>query len=134
MSEEDMHALRPGVSVEAHSAELLNRSQCELVVVTLGENGSVAFTRAGQGRAGIWAPPVFGDTVGAGDSLMAGILSRLAETGALAPGKLAGLAADPLTDILQFGAIVAGLNCQHKGCNPPTRAQVDAVLVGRHEI
>ena len=26
------------------------------------------------------------------------------------------------------GAVVAGINCGRKGCKPPTRAEVDAVL------
>jgi fructokinase len=30
--------------------------------------------------------------------------------------------------MLRFGAVVAGLNCAHKGCVPPTRPEVDAVL------
>jgi fructokinase len=33
-----------------------------------------------------------------------------------------------LTEMLRFGAVVAGLNCQHVGCVPPTRSEVDAAL------
>ncbi len=106
----------------------LSRPNCELVVVTFGEAGSRAFTRAGEARAGIYSPPVFGDTVGAGDSLMAGILTLLNEQGDLKPGRLKLLGAGKLETVLRFGAVVAGLNCAHKGCNPPTRGEVDAVL------
>jgi len=128
LSEEDMALLRPDLSIEAHAAALLERPQCELVVVTLGEKGSRAFTRSGRAEAGIWSPPVFGDTVGAGDSLMAGVLARLAERGDLVPGRLGGLDDAALIEVLRFGAVVAGLNCGQKGCKPPTRAEVDAVL------
>jgi fructokinase len=128
VSEEDLAALDAGLSIEAHAAALLARPACELVVVTLGENGSRAFTAAGQAEAGIWSPPVFGDTVGAGDSLMAGILTILAERGDLRPGRLAALDANALAEILRFGAVVAGLNCGAIGCKPPTRAAVDAAL------
>ena len=128
VSEEDLEALDAGKSIEQHAAELLARPNCELVVVTLGENGSRAFTKAGTAQAGIYAPPMFGDTVGAGDSLMAGILTWLDETGALKPGALAALDDAALATTLRFGAVVAGLNCAHKGCNPPTRSEVDAVL------
>ena len=31
----------------------------------------------------------------------------------------------------RFGAVVAGLNCQHVGCVPPTRPEVDAALARR---
>ena len=128
VSEEDLAALEAGKSIEAHAADLLARPNCELVVVTLGEGGSRAFTAAGEAQAGIYAPPVFGDTVGAGDSLMAGILTWLDETDALRPGALRALDGTALKATLRFGAVVAGLNCAEKGCRPPVRAQVDAVL------
>ncbi len=68
------------------------------------------------------------DTVGAGDSLMAGTLSWLNERDLLKPGALAGLGDAQLAEMLRFGAVVAGINCGRKGCKPPTRAEVDAVL------
>ena len=128
LSEEDLEALDSAKSVEQHAADLLARPSCELVVVTLGEKGSRAFTAAGTATAAIYAPPVFGDTVGAGDSLMAGILSWLDERDLLKPGPLARLDDAALAEMLRFGAIVAGINCGRKGCKPPTRAEVDAVL------
>ncbi|MDR3473676.1 MAG: PfkB family carbohydrate kinase [Devosia sp.] len=128
VSDEDLMSLDASLSVEQHAAQLLQRPNCELVVVTLGDKGSLAFTAAGVARAGIYAPPVFGDTVGAGDSLMAGILTTLSERGDLVPGRLTALEGDALGEVLRFGAIVAGLNCAHKGCVPPTRAEVDGIL------
>lgn len=128
LSEDDHAWLAPGSSLADYAASLLTRPHCELVVVTLGDAGSIAFSRTASAQAGIYAPPVFGDTVGAGDSLMAGILTWLHETGALRPGALGLLDAAALTTTLKFGAVVAGLNCAHKGCKPPRRAEVDAVL------
>jgi len=128
VSDEDLRSLDAGKTVEQHAAELLARPNCELVVVTLGENGSRAFTARGRAEAGIYSPAIFGDTVGAGDSLMAGVLTTLAERGDLSPDRLGELESDELEEILHFGAIVAGLNCAHKGCVPPTRAEVDEVL------
>jgi fructokinase len=131
LSEEDHAWLEPDLSIADHAQMLLDRPNCELVVVTLGEEGSRAFSNVAQGAAGIYSPPVFGDTVGAGDSLMAGILTWLHETGALKLGKLGILDQAALETTLQFGAVVAGLNCAQKGCKPPTRAEVDAVLAAR---
>ncbi len=131
LSREDLSALDASKSIEQHAQELLARPNCELVVVTLGEEGSLAFSAAGTARAGIWSPPVFGDTVGAGDSLMAGILTWLDEQGRLTKGQLGGLDSAALETMLRFGAVVAGLNCGEKGCKPPTRAEVDAVLAAR---
>ncbi|MGV8834157.1 MAG: PfkB family carbohydrate kinase [Devosia sp.] len=128
LSEEDLQSLDSTKSIEQHAADLLARPNCELVVVTLGDKGSRAFTVAGTATAAIYAPPVFGDTVGAGDSLMAGILSWLNERYLLKPGSLGGLDDASLAEMLRFGAVVAGINCGRKGCKPPTRAEVDAVL------
>lgn len=128
LSEEDHDWLKPGISIEDHAAELLARPRCELVVVTLGEEGSRAFSRSGSATAPIHRPAVFGDTVGAGDSLMAGILTWLNEAGALRPGGLAALKGEQLAQMLRFGAVVAGINCGRKGCQPPSRGEVDAVL------
>ena len=127
-SEEDLALLDPALSIERHAEHLLDRPHCELVVVTLGEKGSLAFTKAGRARTGIWSPPQFGDTVGAGDSLMAGILTALQDRGDLQRGRLTALTDEALGEILRFGAVVAGINCGRKGCNPPTRAEVEAVL------
>lgn len=130
VSKEDLEWLDPDQTIEQHAAALLARPKCELVVVTLGDEGSRAFTASGSAGAGIYAPPVFGDTVGAGDSLMAGILTILHEEGNLEPGRLGQLGEDVLARMLRFGAVVAGLNCAQRGCKPPTRAEVDAVLGG----
>jgi fructokinase len=46
----------------------------------------------------------------------------------LRAGGLSALGSADLEDILRFGAAVAGINCGRKGCQPPTRAEVDAVL------
>jgi fructokinase len=134
VSKEDLEALEADKNLEQHAAELLARPACELVVVTLGEAGSRAFTAAGEATAGIYSPPVFGDTVGAGDSLMAGILTTLSERGDLKPGELGALETKALEKVLTFGAVVAGLNCAHKGCVPPTRAEVDAVLNASEQV
>lgn len=128
LSDEDLMALDRTMSLEDHAAALLARPNCELVVITLGENGSRAFTRAGTGQADIYTPKSFGDTVGAGDSLMAGILSFLSDNALLAPGRLGQIDGSVLDRMLHFGAVVAGLNCGHQGCEPPSRAEVQAVL------
>ena len=115
--------------IKKHAFDILSRRNAELVVITFGEDGSRAIARdGGDVEVAVYAPPVFVDTVGAGDSLMAGILTWLSEQGRLTPGKMRSLTNDELEQMLRFGAVVAGLNCGQKGCNPPSRAEVDAVL------
>lgn len=128
LSEEDLEALAPGCAPEAQAAALLERPNCRLVVVTRGAEGSLAFSRVAAARAGIFPAAPGGDNVGAGDTLMAGILTWLADAGALAPARLAALDAEALGAMLWFGAVAAGLNCSRLGANPPSRAEVEAVL------
>lgn len=131
LSIEDLDRLDSTTGIEDHARAFLAKPNCRLFVVTLGEDGSRAFTRSGEARAGIHRPAVFGDTVGAGDSLMAGILTWLDREGLLTPDALAGLDADALSEMLRFGAVAAGLNCGHKGCQPPRLDEVEAVLARR---
>jgi len=128
MSEEDLGYLDAGKSVEQHADELLALPNCKLVVVTLGAEGSLAFTKVANVRSPIYPATQGGDNVGAGDTLMAGILTWLADHDALAPYALSKLDAAALKNMLWFGAVAAGINCSRVGANPPTRAEVDAVL------
>ena len=126
----ELDAARTEELVEKYVADFLARPNLELVIVTFGEDGSRAFTRTGRAQAPIYSPPVFGDTVGAGDTLMAAVLTWLAEKGALATGRLAALDDTALAQMLRFGAVAAGLNCGEIGCHPPTRDRVDAIIAG----
>ena len=114
--------------VEKYVADFLARPTVELVIITFGDEGSRAFTRSGSARQGIFEAVPFGDTVGAGDTLMAAVLTQLNDQGNLKPGKLAAMNDAALTQMLRFGAVAAGLNCTFVGCHPPTRAEVEAVL------
>lgn len=115
--------------IEKYTKDFLARGNCELVLVTQGEEGSRAFTRGAAASAAAYRPRTMGDTVGAGDTFMAAVLTLLSEQGNLAAGKLGQLDMGSLQTLLRFGAIAAGLNCAHVGCRPPTRAEVDAILV-----
>ena len=122
-TEEEIEAM-----VRKYADQFLRRPNIGLVIVTFGDAGSRAFTLAGSAKAGIFPAKPFGDTVGAGDTLMAGVLTWLNERGALKPGLLGTLDSAALGEMLRFGAMVAGLNCRHFGCVPPIRGEVDAAL------
>ena len=128
MSEEDLETLEPGRSIEDQVEEMLIGPSCKLVVVTFGANGSRAFTKHARARSPISPATPGGDNVGAGDTLMAGILTWLRDHDALTPDRLAALTEAELKAMLWFGAVAAGINCSRVGANPPTRAEVDAVL------
>lgn len=131
ISSEDLEYLYGRTDYVALARDLLKRPSCRLVVVTLAEKGSLAVTAAGEGKAGIYqlpTPEAGADTVGAGDTLMAGILTWLDQQKALAPDKLGALDGAALDAMLRFGSVAAGINCSRVGANPPTRAEVEAVL------
>ena len=131
LSHEDLDYLEKGKPIEAHAAALLERSNCKLVVITRATDGSVAFTRDARASSPIYPAKKGGDNVGAGDTLMAGMLSWLRDHRALSPEKLGKLSADQLMSMLWFGAVAAGINCCRVGANPPTRAEVEAIVAKR---
>jgi len=128
LSEEDVHTLDPNISLEGFAAELLRKPNCSLAIITLGAEGSLAFNAMGSVRSPIYPATPGGDNVGAGDTLMAGVLTWLRDRNALAPDDLAQLDAVALQQMLWFGAVAAGINCSRVGANPPTRNEVEAVL------
>ncbi|MEP7240833.1 MAG: carbohydrate kinase [Devosia sp.] len=130
-SEEDLETLAPGLSIEAQVADFLKLPECSLVVITLGANGSMAFSRSGRVSGPIYPATPGGDNVGAGDTLMAGVLTWLSDHEVLAPEPMGALGDDALRQMLWFGAVAAGINCSRVGANPPTRLEVDAVLATR---
>jgi fructokinase len=127
-SEEDLETLDPGQSIEAQAAGFLKLPHCRLVVVTLGANGSMAFTKATSVRSPIFPATPGGDNVGAGDTLMAGILSWLGDNDMLGAEAMGLLNEEQLKQMLWFGAVAAGINCSRVGANPPTRGEVEAAL------
>ncbi len=127
-SEEDLETLAPGQSIEAQAAGFLKLPHCRLVVVTMGAKGSMAFTRGASVRSPIFPATPGGDNVGAGDTLMAGILTWLGDNNALKPEAMGALNEEQLRQMLWFGAVAAGINCSRVGANPPTRAEVEAAL------
>ena len=128
VSHEDLDYLEKGKPLEAHAAALLARPNVKLVVITRAMDGSIAFTREARADVPIYPARKGGDNVGAGDTLMAGILTWLRDHRSLAPAKLAALSGAQLEAMLWFGAVAAGINCGRMGANPPTRVEVEKAL------
>ncbi|MEI8178918.1 carbohydrate kinase [Aestuariivirga sp.] len=90
----------------------------EVVVVTRGGKGVEAFTA--QGSMSMAAQKVkVADTVGAGDTFTAGLLTALRAMKLLDKKKLSVLAADDLALALGFAAKAAAITCSRPGANPP---------------
>jgi fructokinase len=66
------------------------------------------------------------DTVGAGDSLAAGLFSGLLAAGVTGRAALEALSDDDLLALVDDAALVAALNCTRVGADPPTAAELAA--------
>ena len=97
------------------------------VVLTRGADGLVAHTRA-AGRVAVPAEPAgpVVDTIGAGDTAHAALLSWFAEHGLLDPRSVAALDADGWRAALGRAARAAGIVVARRGADPPTRDELAA--------
>lgn len=130
-SDEDLSWLYPQRSLAATARAFLELGP-ELVVVTRGADGPVAYSRAYPEGIAVPAHRVqVADTVGAGDSLMAALITALIDrdiSGAEARTRVAKLKAEDIADILHFSAAAAGITVSRSGANPPTRTELVAEL------
>lgn len=128
-SDEDLAWLRPGEDIAAIARDWLQRGP-SLVVVTRGADGVSAWCAAGEFRV----PPrrvTVADTVGAGDSLMGGLIDGLWEHGLLGADRRDALAAvdGPTVEaILSRCAAIAAITVSRAGANPPTRMELETFL------
>ncbi len=122
VSEEDIGLLFPGQAPDGLAASWLAQGP-RLVVITRGGEGSLAF---GAG-ASTHAPPVpvnVVDTVGAGDTFQAALLTWLAEHGHLSIDGVAALDAASLADMLAFATRAAAITCSRRGADLPRRSEL----------
>jgi fructokinase len=113
----------PGRTIESFAAEALAQG-VKLAVVTRGGEGASAWTAAGA-HASVPTPRVTViDTVGAGDTFQAALLTWLAEHGSVSPAALAGLTAAQLNDALGFAARAAAITCSRRGADMPRRGEL----------
>ncbi len=129
-SDEDAAALAPGKSLADAAALFLtgNDQGPRAVIITRGGAGATLF-RHGQAPLEISAPKItVADTIGAGDTFNAGVSTSLLEHGVETVAQLAALPDAAWRAVLLFAASAAALNCTREGCNPPNRAELQAML------
>lgn len=133
-SDEDLEWLYPGEDPLESARRWLKLGGSEgpaLVVVTRGSAGPWGITAAGEARSA--APRVeVADTVGAGDSFMAALLSGLVDRGldgAQNRKDLREMPAETLTELLAHAARAAAVTVSRPGANPPTREELNAAPV-----
>lgn len=121
-SDEDLAWLYPDADVTEVTNRWLTLGPA-LVVVTHGSDGADAVAAAGRIR--VPAPPTkVADTIGAGDSFMAGLLAALSDRGLLGAHRRAALRelpASAVAQIVEFAARCAAITVSRPGADPPTR-------------
>lgn len=119
-SDEDVEFLArvemPGADPVDVLAEWVVKYGVGLGVVTLGSEGAVAVDANGERTAVPGFPTTVVDTVGAGDTFMAGFLDGYV-----------GRRLD-LSSALRRGAAAASIVCSRRGAQPPTSDEVDALI------
>ena len=126
-SDEDLAWLFPGEPVESVVQRWLETG-AGLVVITRGASGASGWLPA-AGRLDFAAPPSqVVDTVGAGDSFMAGLISGLLDAQLLGvgPGRLRRSAWRPVAPAIERALAAAAITVARPGAYSPSRAEVDA--------
>ena len=124
-STEDLEWLYGRQSVAAVAKRWLGAGP-ELVVVTRGGDGAVAFVAGAAPMTRPVHPAPAVDTVGAGDAFTSGLLDALARRDISAPARLIELQRpETLAAVMDDAALVAGLTCTRPGADPPRRAEVE---------
>lgn len=102
----------------------------KLIIVTRGENGPIAVSHTFVLERP--APQVHVvDTVGAGDTFHAGLLSWLDANSLLTPDAIAHLSEAHVTAALDFAAAAAAIVCTRRGANPPTWDETNGFMAAR---
>jgi fructokinase len=124
ISEEELEFLTGEATIEK-GVEKLSAYKIPLLLVTLGSEGSYAFTQNVTAR--IHAMKVNAvDTTGAGDAFVSGVLYKLNEY----DGNLSSLSENELQDIGRFASVSGGLAASVKGAMTalPTLQEVNDIL------
>jgi fructokinase len=133
VSDEDLQWLYPDQSDELVARDWLRLGPA-LVVVTRGGLGVYAVCAGLE----LHRPAVsidLVDTVGAGDSFTSGLLDALHRAdliGASRREAIATIDESTLASVVDAAALAAAITCSRPGANPPTRAEVDALLEARN--
>jgi fructokinase len=124
-SSDDVAWLYPGLLLDDVAKRWLGLG-ATVVVITRSGSGADAYTAGGLFVHRPARDVVVVDTVGAGDSFTAGMIASLIRRGLYSPARLAQCPAEQLAGALDDAIMVASLNVQRRGNDPPTLTDLAA--------
>lgn len=122
LSDEDFDSLYAGADAHVLAARW-RAAGVALVVLTRGAQGAWVWSAAGH-RQVAPVPVALVDTVGAGDTFQAALLTALAERGRLTRDALATLGASDVGAVAAFAGRAAAITCSRRGADLPRRAEL----------
>ena len=126
LSEDDAAWIYSGCPVE----EVLERILAfgpRIVAVTRGENGAVA--ASADAVAGVGGMPVaVADTVGAGDSFGAALITALVDEGVFGPQATHAPGGTALGHAVSYAVAASAITCTRTGAVPPSRDEIETQL------
>jgi fructokinase len=124
LSDEDLTFFDAAGDFDSFAAKLLEQG-AKLVVMTQGSDGAVGIGHAGKVHApGVKVTVV--DTVGAGDTVNAGLIAWLSKAGKLNKTALAALTRDDISQALSLAVRAAAVTVSRAGANPPWEHELPA--------
>jgi fructokinase len=125
-SADDLAWLYPGLLLDEVAKRWLGLG-ATVVVITRSDSGADAYTSGGLALHRPARDVIVVDTVGAGDSFTAGLIASFISRDLYSPAGLARCPADQLAGALDDAILVASINVQRRGNDPPTLADLAAV-------
>jgi fructokinase len=124
LSDEDLKFFDAAGDFDNFAASLL-KNGAKLVVMTQGSEGAIGICSSGKVEVpGVKVAVV--DTVGAGDTVNAGILAWLSKAGKLTKPSLANLTRDDVREALSLAVRAAAVTVSRAGANPPWHHELPA--------
>ena len=127
LSDEDLNWLYPDVSIYQSFETLQSKTNAKLLILTLGEKGSIGKTSSFEIKIPSEKISDLQDTVGAGDTYMASILTWFIDNKIFNIDLIEKLKKTDLSFMMNRAAIAAALNCKKIGCNPPSKKDIETL-------
>jgi len=130
VSDEDLAWLYPDATTqEAQESQLKHWLDMgpHAVVLTMGSRGAVGLTSSARIEVPADTSRPLVDTVGAGDSFMAGIINGILNWGPPQSGAFTD--PDVLKEILSESAVISGVTVSRAGANPPWFSEIEDDLI-----